>query len=288
MPRLYDATFSIAGVDIDQGEVGVSIATKRPAVGNRCISAMAGIGAVASQATTNPYIPQQALDLMSLGRTPEECFRVLESQDTDIQSRQVNIVSVTGASLSFTGAKCQQHASGKHGYCYATAGNILAGPEVVEAVAFSFEHSEGPLARRLVSAILAGEAEEGDKRGKQSAAVLVAKVGWHPFVDLRVDDSEDPARRLSQLLDLWFEQMKTQGPLPDLQFRTLETGMIGLDVADVSNLMRSLGYYGGPVTSRFTADLRTAIESYQRDNGLSVNGLLDGRTLDSLRTKGGD
>ncbi|MGI6627768.1 MAG: DUF1028 domain-containing protein [Bacillota bacterium] len=284
MDMQVDATYSIVAADRGKGEIGVAIATKRPAVGNRCIHAVAGIGAVASQSATNPYIPRQATELMRSGIGCSEIFELLAAQDSDIERRQVNLVRYSGDSFSFTGGHCQSYAGGIHGKSFAVAGNILVGPGVVEAMAGTFERSEGSLANRLLLALLAGEQMGGDKRGKQSAAILVAKVGWYPFVDFRIDDSDDPVNELNTLVQLWGEQVsKNRGELPDLGFRLLERGIIGADVSDVSFLMKELGYSEAPTSDRFTDELEAAVRLFQKDHRLRPTGIVDTDTVKHLR-----
>jgi len=285
MNHKIDATFSIVAMDRESGETGVAISTKRPAVGNRCIAAVAGVGAVASQATTNPYIPRQAIELMRSLPNCSQVFDVVAKQDFDIDSRQINLVSNSGDSFSFTGTRCQPYAGGMYDRGFAIAGNILTGREVIDAMQDSFENSAGTLAYRLVLALLAGEQQGGDKRGKQSAAVLVSKIGWHPFVDLRVDDSEDPVSYLLQMLKAREQEiLNVHEALPDLGFRVLTRGMVGLDVSDVSVLMKALGFLESSSTEWFTVELERAVSSFQKENGLAATGEFARDALECLRT----
>lgn len=287
MSGFYDATFSITGSDPESGETGVAIATKRLAVGNRCIGAKSGVGAVASQAATNPHIPDQALNLLARGVSPEECMEVLRRQDLDFENRQINIVNFKGEAASFTGKKCEEHAASISGESFAAAGNMLLNPEVVKAMAFSFQNSTGPLGKRLLGAISAGEKAGGDKRGKQSAAILVSKIGSCPFIDLRVDDSKDPVSDLTDLLDSWYLHLETRKDFSDLYFRSLTLGMVGQDVRDVSSLLCRLGYFRGPVEELYTDNLAGAVKNFQSDNGLSPSGEADEDTVQLLVSKGG-
>ncbi len=202
------ATFSIIGCDPETGDLGVAVQSKFFGVGSVVPWAKAGVGAVATQAFANTTYGPRALGLLAEGRSPKEALAVLTAADEGRDRRQVGIVDAKGEAASFTGAKAMAWAGHRTGKNYACQGNILAGEEVIAAMANAFEATPGPLPERLVAALAAGQAAGGDKRGMQSAALLVVREGGgyggfnDRFVDLRVEDHERPIEELARLLAL--------------------------------------------------------------------------------------
>ncbi len=203
------ATFSIAAADPDAGEVGVAVASRFFAVGTVVPWARAGVGAVATQAYANTSFGPRGLELLGLGLAPKEALDVLLRPDEGRDRRQVGIVSASGASTTYSGPGCNAWAGGRSGPGYAVQGNILAGEAVVAAMEKAFLEGVGkPLAERLLAALIAGDAAGGDARGRQSAALVVARErgGYGGFtdraIDVRVDDSTDPFGELKRLTGL--------------------------------------------------------------------------------------
>jgi uncharacterized Ntn-hydrolase superfamily protein len=203
------ATFSIAACDTADGTWGVAVASKFLAVGSVVPWARGRVGAVATQASANTTYGPRALDLLDRGLTPEEILPILLRSDPQRDRRQFGIVDALGRTVSFTGDSCMAWAGGKTGPGYAVQGNILAGPQVVEAMARSFERSRGFLGDRMLAALAAGDSAGGDSRGRQSAAIRLAGVGrgYNGFndvlCDLRVDDHADPLVELRRVYGLW-------------------------------------------------------------------------------------
>ena len=212
-------TFSIvarsAHPDPEQAEWGVAVASKFLAVGSAVPAAVAGVGAIATQADANVAYKGQALAHMDDGATASVALQRLLEDDEGRDHRQVGIVDVDGGATSHTGHACLDWAGGVTGAGYAIQGNILTGPEVVEAMqqAWLASESEPDLARRLLAVLKAGDDAGGDARGRQSAALLVVReeAGYDGLddvaVDLRVDDNAflpdgDPIAELARLLDL--------------------------------------------------------------------------------------
>src|SRR5579864_2425542 len=202
------STFSIVACDPDASEVGVAVQSKFLAVGAVVPWVTGGIGAIATQAWANTTYGPRGLALLEEGKTPEEIVGIVTASDDRRDERQVGITDAIGRSATFTGAKCINWAGGKAGPCYAEQGNILAGPGVVDALVAAFLSTKGCLADRLVAALRAGQAAGGDRRGKQSAALCIAKPGGgygelnDRYVDLRVDDHADPIEELARILEL--------------------------------------------------------------------------------------
>jgi uncharacterized Ntn-hydrolase superfamily protein len=202
-------TFSVVARSDDGESWGVAVASKFLAVGATVSAARAGVGAVATQAHPNLAYKPRGLAAMAEGWSAEDTLALLVGSDDRRADRQVGLVDRAGRAASYTGDQCLSWAGGTTGPGFAVQGNILTGPEVVDAmVAGWHQHAgEADLARRLVAALTAGDLAGGDRRGRQSAAVLVVREGaGYGFddvaVDLRVDDHADPVPELARLLDV--------------------------------------------------------------------------------------
>jgi uncharacterized Ntn-hydrolase superfamily protein len=202
------STYSIAACDLDRGQWGVATQSKFLAVGSIVPWAEPGAGALATQAYANPRYGPDGLALLRQGLTAEEVVRRLTEADDGRDERQLGVVDGAGRGATYTGAACLDWAGGRAGDGYAVQGNILVSGDTVEALAASFKGSEGSLAERLLEALAAAQAAGGDKRGQQSAAVLVVeRDGGYAgltdtLVDLRVDDHEAPIEELRRLYGL--------------------------------------------------------------------------------------
>ncbi len=203
-------TFSIVARSADGESWGVAVASKFLAVGSAVPAAVAGVGAIATQADANVAYKGQALAHLDDGATASVALQQLIEVDDKREERQVGIVDVDGGAASHTGHACLDWAGGLIGDGFAIQGNILAGEDVVLAMQTAWETSdpEASLARRLLEALTAGDLAGGDRRGRQSAALLVVKEGAgyggldDIAVDLRVDDHPTPIPELARLLDL--------------------------------------------------------------------------------------
>jgi uncharacterized Ntn-hydrolase superfamily protein len=206
-------TFSIVGMATDprtgNPAWGVAVASKFLAVGSAVPAAVAGVGAIATQANANVAWKGIGLSLLDEGATAGVAVQRMLEEDDQRDHRQVGLVDVEGGSASHTGESCFAWAGGWTGPGVAIQGNILAGPEVVDAMRVAWQGSEGEaLARRLLAALAAGDDAGGDRRGRQSAALLVVSDGAgyagldDVAVDLRVDDHAEPVAELGRLLDL--------------------------------------------------------------------------------------
>ncbi|MEZ6140757.1 MAG: DUF1028 domain-containing protein [Zavarzinella sp.] len=199
-------TFSIVAWDPETKEWGVAVASKVLAVGAVVPFAKADVGAIATQSYANVTFGPKGLEMLAKGKSAEETLKALLAEDEGREIRQVGIIDAKGNVANFTGNKCLAWAGAKSGKNYTCQGNILAGEEVVNKMATAFETTKGAFAWRLLAALEAAEAAGGDKRGKQSAAILVVKdkAGYAGFndryIDLRVDDHESPVQELSRIL----------------------------------------------------------------------------------------
>jgi len=201
------STFSIVARDSVTGELGIAVASRFFSVGSVVPWAKANVGAVATQSFANTSFGWRGLELLQEGATPKEALEILLRNDDDPERRQVGIVSSDGKSITYTGSKCNSWAGGRNGPNYAIQGNILAGESVVTAMEKTFLEAEGTLADRLYAALLAGDEQGGDARGKQSAAMLIVKenAGYGGYtdraIDIRVDDHPEPFKELGRLLN---------------------------------------------------------------------------------------
>jgi uncharacterized Ntn-hydrolase superfamily protein len=201
-------TFSIVAYDPRRQEWGVGVASRVLAVGAGVPWARAGAGAVATQSATNVTYGPRGLDLLARGKTAAEVVKLLTDADPGRDDRQLGILDAKGNGAAFTGKGCNAWAGAKQGKHYVCLGNLLAGEQVVEDMASAFEKARGRLAWRIMAALEAGEKAGGDRRGKQSAALLVVRDrgGWGGLddraIDLRVDDHKQPIQELARILAL--------------------------------------------------------------------------------------
>ena len=201
-------TFSIVAFDPETNEWGIAVASKYLAVGSAVSWAKAGVGAVATQASVNVLLGNAALELMGKGKNAKETLDELIKADSGREIRQIGVVDKNGMTANYTGAKCNPWAGAKAGKNYTCQGNLLTGPEGLDSMAKGFEETKGSLGVRLLFSLAAGEKAGGDKRGKQSAALLVVKPNGGPnslgdrWLDFRVDDHLNPIDELIRVANL--------------------------------------------------------------------------------------
>jgi uncharacterized Ntn-hydrolase superfamily protein len=202
-------TFSIVAMDPLTSEWGVAVASRVLDVGHVVPWLKAEVGAVATQALTNPYFGPWALKALSEGKSADEVLKIILKKDTIPLDRQVGIVDGNGKSAAHTGKSTQNWAGDRTAPYVSIQGNILTGQEVVDSMFATFQNTKGPLAERLLSALEAGEAAGGDRRGKQSAALyVVRKRGGYlgadeRIVELKVVDNPEPVKELRRQYELW-------------------------------------------------------------------------------------
>ena len=193
-------TWSIIARDAS-GAFGVAVATRFFAVGALCPHAESSVGALCTQALINPYYGRQGLDLLRAGIAAPEVVRQLAAPDEGREHRQLHVIDNEGRIGQHTGAKCVDWCGAIAGDGFSVAGNMLVGPRVIEETARAFKASTKPFAERLIEAMEAGEAAGGDKRGRQSAALLVYSGEQYANLNVRVDDHADPLAELRRLYD---------------------------------------------------------------------------------------
>ena len=199
-------TFSIAACDLDEQAWGIAVASKFLAAGAVVSWARAGVGAVATQAFAKMGYGPNGLDMMAAGKSAQESLEELLAADSEREQRQVGIVDANGGVAAHTGKECFDWAGHLLGKGFSCQGNILTGEETLAAMAETFKSTTGELADRLAAALRAGDLAGGDRRGKQSAAVVVVRPNGSyggdtdRYLDLRVDDDPEPVTKLLQLV----------------------------------------------------------------------------------------
>lgn len=266
-------TFSIVARDGDA--LGVAVASKFLAAAALVGWCRAGAGAIATQAYANLSYGPAGLDLLAAGATPDEIVEALTSPDDLRDQRQLGVVDAAGRAATFTGPECMEWAGGRTGTGYAVQGNILAGAGVVDAMCDAFESATRTLDRRLLAALAAGDAAGGDRRGRQSAGVLVVSPNGgyggttDVVVDLRVDDHPDPCNELARLVELhhlYFDR-PTEADLVDIDATVAE---------EIGSALRTLGY---EAADAFDAPTRRSLERFAGWENLEER-LTDGDRID--------
>lgn len=259
MPK--PSTFSIVACDLATQAWGVAVASKFPAVGAVVPWARAEMGAVATQSYANTSYGPRGLEMMGQGLSAEETLAKLLADDEERELRQVGLVDAAGKAATFTGADCHDWAGGLTGPGYAIQGNILTGENVVTAMQNAFLQTAGSLAARLYAALYAGDRAGGDRRGRQSASIYVAKPkgGYGGFIDrwidYRVDDHPDPVPRLGELLELhelFFGESDTKD----------RAAIEGKTLQQLQQILIREGYLRGDFGTVYDQQTRKALEAF--------------------------
>jgi uncharacterized Ntn-hydrolase superfamily protein len=277
-PEPVVATYSIVACDLPAGQWGVAVQSKFLAVGSVVPWAEPHVGAIATQSYANPRYGPDGLALLREGRTADEAIEALTSADESRDERQVGVVDASGRAATFTGTGCHEWAGGRTGDCYAAQGNILVSSATVDALAATFEangHLE--LGQRLIECLAAAQAAGGDRRGQQSASLLVVEkdAGYAKLsdtvVDLRVDDHERPIAELRRLFSLHQELF---GATPEEDWLDVDDAL----EQELRERLASLGH---------TGDLQKAFDDWagaanleERTDGIER---IDPIVLDALR-----
>lgn len=281
-------TFSIVAWDPEASpsEWGVAVASKFLAVGAVVPWARADAGAVATQAFANLAYGPDGIERLAAGMSAEQVVDALTDPDEQREHRQLGVVDAAGRAATFTGSECFDWAGGRAGDGYTCQGNILTGPDVVDAMCASFEGAEGELAVRLLAALRAGDDAGGDKRGRQSAAILVVREGGgygggtDLSVSLRVDDHAQPVAELERL----FEIHRLLFPRPEeLEFVAIDDGL----ALELSTLLDGAGYAVSSTT--YDDDLKQALFRYAGTENLeerwSEDARIERKVLEHLRAR---
>jgi uncharacterized Ntn-hydrolase superfamily protein len=288
MSRLATSTFSIVARDPETGDLGVAVASKFLAVGAVVPWAQAEVGAVATQAWANARYGPLGLAMMTQGLSAQEALEALISGDPQHVRRQAGLVDAQGRAAAYTGQECTEWAGHLVGEGYTCQGNILAGEAVLGAMAEAFETAKGGPWGRLIAALEAGQEAGGDRRGQQSAALLIVrKAGGYGglsdrFIDLRVDDHPTPITELKRLLELHKLYL----------FPTDPQDLLPLNedlVRELQQILHQAGYYRGPITGEYDEATRQAFWDLVGVENLEERwceeGKIDRVVLESLRQK---
>src|SRR5271157_399696 len=256
------STFSIVARDPENGDLGVIVQSKFPAVGSVVPWATADVGAIATQALANTSYGPRGLVLMSEGKSAQETLDALLASDELTDQRQVGIVDSSGRAASHTGRECIEWAGHVIGDGYACQGNILASEAVVSAMADTYERTEGDLIDKLFATLKAGQAQGGDRRGMQSAAMLVVRKnggyggGNDRYVDVRVDEHPSPIEEMERIFKIY--DMTLLSREPPSQLIKLE----GEAARNVQEALVSLGYLSSVDDEAFSPEAATALQKF--------------------------
>lgn len=259
-------TFSIVAADPLAGDWGVAVASRFPCVGAVVPWARAGVGAVATQSWANTALGPDGLGLMGEGVPADDALRRLLEEDDGREDRQVGFVDSAGRSATFTGSRCMGWAGGATGSGFAAQGNILVGEPVVAELARVYSAAEGDLCDRLLAALLAGDAAGGDRRGRQSAALLVVREGGgyegrnDRYIDLRVDDHPEAPSELARLFAVVDTTMLIRNdPLLPAGVELVE---------DLQRRLAVLGSYAGEPSGVYDDPTRKALGEWAGEHNL--------------------
>jgi uncharacterized Ntn-hydrolase superfamily protein len=270
-------TFSIVAADPIAGECGVAVASKFLSAGAVVPWARGGVGAIATQSYANTSYGPTGLDLLADGVSPQAVIDRLTAADPDAAKRQVGIVDMNGGAATFTGSECFPWFGGLTGSHVAVQGNILVSEATITAMLRAFETTDGTLAGRLLAALKAGDRAGGDRRGKQSAALLVVKpAGGYGglndrYLDLRVDDHPRPVEELERLTGLW--RLYFEKP-SDADLLVIDERL----AQELRDGLRRLGYDPGPDGEPWGDRARQAFTSFSEMENLEDRLRPDRRT----------
>src|SRR5213592_463519 len=276
------STFSIVGFDPKTKDLGVAVESRFVAVGAVVPFAQAGVGAVATQSYANTTFGPKALGMMKQRVAPKDVLQRLVKADKEAARRQVGIVDARGRPASYTGKECFPWAGHLVGQHYACQGNLLAGADVVKGMGQAFERTQGDLPVRLLAALSAGQRAGGDKRGQQSAALLVVRErgGYgglnDRWIDIRVDDHPAPIEELVRIFNVYDVTLLTREDPNDVVLLKPDA------VREIQAGLATLGLYRGPTSGKFDAKTKAAFETWAEMNNYENKLRKDGKVWGSL------
>lgn len=263
-------TFSIVAYDSETEEWGIAVQSKFVAVGTIVPFAKAGIGAIATQAYANTSYGPKGLTLLEMGFSAEEVIKILITKDPDREQRQVGIVDAEGKAASFTGSDCFDWAGHVVGENYCCQGNILVSKATVQAMAKAYEQTSGDLVEKLFAALEAGQQAGGDKRGKESAAILIVKKkgaydgGTDRYIDIRVDEHPEPIKELRKVFEVYnLCLLKRDDPKDIVKIE-------GEVLTNVYRILVKEGFYEGEKPNSYTSTIKEALSKWMHTNNFEV------------------
>ena len=279
-PRL--STFSIVAFDPKTKDLGVAVESKFVAVGAVVPFARAGVGAVATQSFANTTYGPRALAMLNRGIAPSDAIRKLIATDKIAAQRQAGVVDARGRAASYTGKECFPWAGHLVGKNFACQGNILAGEDVVRSMDRAFEATRGDLPVRLLAALSAGQRAGGDKRGQQSAALLVVRDGGgyggfnDRWIDVRVDDHPAPIEELVRVFNIYDVTLLSREDPKDVVVLSPPV------VREIHSGLATLGFRTGPSSGKFDAKTKAAFEAWADVNNFENKMRTDGKVWGSV------
>lgn len=280
--RAQLSTFSIAARDPNNGDLGVIVQSKFPAVGSIVPWAAAEVGAIATQAWANSSYGPRGLVLLSEGKTATQTLRALLKDDDMAEHRQVGIVDFKGLAAAHTGDKCMESATHVVGKGYTCQGNILASASVVTSMAETYERTKGDLIDKLFAGLKAGQAQGGDRRGMQSAAILVVRKnggyggGNDRYVDVRVDEHASPIEELERIFAIYDITLLSREP-PSRLIR-----IEGIVAHRVQEALVALGYLTTVAKGVFPPEAAAALEKFMSISNFENKARSDGTIWQSV------
>jgi len=276
------STFSVVARDPSNGDFGIIVQSKFPAVGSVVPWAKAEVGAIATQAWANVSYGPRGLDLLIAGKTASETLKILLKDDSGAQHRQVSIVDQDGHVVAHTGKECMNWAGHYVGDGFACQGNILAGKDVVSNMATAYEKTEGDLIDKLFATLNAGQNAGGDRRGMQSAAILVVRKeggyegGNDRYVDVRVDEHPTPIKELERIFKIYDMTLLSREDPSNL--RRIEGDLS----VRIQQTLVFLGYLDTVSTDAFPDKAKTALSEWTNTNNFENKARDDGTIWQSV------
>lgn len=280
--RLGLSTFSIVAHDSRNGDLGVAVQSKFPAVGAVVPWAKAKVGAIATQAWANVSYGPVGIELLEEGLSAKETINKLLADDDQPKVRQAAVVDAKGQVAAYTGSECMEWAGQVMGDGYSCQGNILVSSKVVESMARAYEESSGDMIDKLLEALSAGQAAGGDRRGQQSAALLVVRErgGYEGFsdryVDLRVDEHTTPIEELKRVFNVYDMTMLSREDPKNLL--TIDHNI----ATDLQTSLKKLGLHKEPITGLFDDATRKALQEFVNTHNFENKMHDDGRIWKSI------
>ncbi|MBD3189288.1 MAG: DUF1028 domain-containing protein [Candidatus Heimdallarchaeota archaeon] len=263
-------TFSIVAYEPENNEWGIAVQSKFVAVGTIVPFAKAGIGAIATQAYANTSYGPKGLGLLEMGFSADEVIQILTTNDPNKEQRQVGIVDANGKAASFTGSECFDWAGHVVGENYCCQGNILVSETTVQAMAKAYEQTPGDLVAKLFAALEAGQKAGGDKRGKESAAILIVKEegaydgGTDRYIDIRVDEHPEPIKELRKVFEVYnLCLLKRDDPKDIVKIE-------GEVLANIYRILVQEGFYEGEIPASYTSTIKEALIKWMHTNNFEV------------------
>ncbi|MEM1661212.1 MAG: DUF1028 domain-containing protein [Candidatus Bathyarchaeia archaeon] len=276
-----EMTYTIMAFDPQTKDIGIAVASKTIAVGSRVPHIAPGIGAIATQANTNYMFGPKGLELLFRGLKPWEAVNKLLENDPVKDTRQVGIINMNGEMAAFTGKLCIEWKGHVVGKSVIVMGNILKGEEVLTSMLEAYEKEDGELVDKLLAALLAGDKAGGDRRGKQSAAIVVVRENWNPergdrYVDLRVDEHPEPVIELIRIFRLYDSAFLMRPGSRNIMIGEAE------DIKRLKQMLKDYGYYSGDIDGYLSRDFALALMKFMTEKGLSATVYLDSLTVKHL------